>query len=207
MEMTIHRSRWTRSLSMEYWSKGDSLSVIYITAPPRERGTAFLKRGTEVWQWQPAIERIIKIPPSMMSQSWMGSDFTNDDLVKEASIVDDYTHTLLGDSTIRGHECHLIQMVPRPAAPIVWSKVLVWIEKDRYIELRAEYYNEQNEQENTLTLSDIKQMGGREIPTRWTMSPANEPQKSTTMRYESMEFNTPIRDSFFAQRTIKRMPR
>ena len=104
MRMEIIKPDWSRTIEMKTWTKGDSYSLILITAPPRDKGTAFLKRGNEIWQWVPSIDRTIKIPPSMMMQSWMGSDFTNDDLVKEASMVDDYTHTLAGDTTVDGRD-------------------------------------------------------------------------------------------------------
>jgi len=101
MAMKIVRPEWERNVEMKSWSKGDDYFLIYITAPAKDKGQVFLKRKKEMWNWVPSIERMIKIPPSMMMQSWMGSDFTNDDLVKQSSIVNDYTHTLLGEETIR----------------------------------------------------------------------------------------------------------
>ena len=126
--IVIVRPTWKRELSMKAWTKGEDYSMILITSPAREKGTVFLKRIKEVWNWIPAIERNIKLPPSMMSQSWMGTDFTNDDLVKEASSVSDYEHTHLGKEVIAGKECYKIEMVPKASAAIVWKKVIVWID-------------------------------------------------------------------------------
>src|SRR5690606_1606609 len=98
------------------WGKGDELALILVTAPARDKGTAFLKRGNEIWNWQPSIDRTVKMPPSMMAQSWMGSDFTNDDLVKHSSVVNDFDHTLLGSETIEGRACHKIEMIPKESA-------------------------------------------------------------------------------------------
>ncbi|MDD4033648.1 MAG: outer membrane lipoprotein-sorting protein, partial [Bacteroidales bacterium] len=122
--MTIQRPSWSRTLSMKSWNLGTEYSLIYVTAPAKEKGQVFLKRNNEMWNWVPSIERMIKIPPSMMMQSWMGSDFTNDDLVKESSIVNDYTHKLIGEETIEGYTCYKIKLIPLEEAPVVWGKVL-----------------------------------------------------------------------------------
>ena len=127
MTMEIVRPDWERSVSMKAWSKGEDYSLILITAPARDQGSAFLKRGNEIWNWLPDINRTIKMPPSMMSQSWMGSDFDNNDLVRESSIVVDYVHSFAGDSTISGYDAYKINMTPKEDAPIVWDKVVVFI--------------------------------------------------------------------------------
>ncbi len=114
MTMQTVRPRYTREISLKAWSLGDDYSLIYITAPARDLGTAFLKRGREMWNYLPGIDRTVRMPPSMMSQSWMGSDFTNDDLVRGVSTVDDYTHELTGKETVDGHECYVIEMIPLP---------------------------------------------------------------------------------------------
>jgi len=118
MTLTIVRPDWTRSITLKSWSKGTEYSLICISAPAKEKGQVFLKRQNDMWNWVPSIERIIKIPPSMMMQSWMGSDFTNDDLVKESSIVVDYTQTLLGKEKIRDQECYKIELIPLPDAAV-----------------------------------------------------------------------------------------
>ena len=121
MKMTIVRPDWKREVTMKGWALGRQYSLILITGPARDKGNAFLKRNKEMWNWQPSIDRSIKLPPSMMLQSWMGSDFTNDDLVKESSIVNDYTHELKGDSVIYGIPVHRIILTPKPEAPVVWG--------------------------------------------------------------------------------------
>jgi hypothetical protein len=123
MEMTLVRPKYTRSISMKSWSLGNEYFLIYITAPARDRGQVFLKRKNDMWNWMPNISRMIKIPPSMMAQNWMGSDFTNDDLVKMNSLVEDYDHKLLGEETIEGYSCYKIEMIPKPEAAVVWGKI------------------------------------------------------------------------------------
>ncbi len=205
MKMTVQRPTWSREISMKSWTKGTEYAIISITGPPREKGVVFLKRRTEVWNWLPSIEKIIKIPPSMMMQSWMGSDFTNDDLVKESSIVTDYTHQIVGDSTIEDRDCYEIELVPKPEAAVVWGKILAWISKKDYLELRIEYYDEDGKMVNLMILSDIREMGERMIPTRLELTPVEEPDHKTILIYSSIQFNRPIDDSFFTEQNMKRL--
>ena len=171
--MTIERPGWSRSISMKNWSLGNEYSLIYITAPAKEKGQVFLKRKNEMWNWIPSIERMVKIPPSMMMQSWMGSDFTNDDLVKESSLVKDYTHLLLGEEKVQGYDCYKIELIPTEDAPVVWGKINMWISKKDKLWLKAEYYDEDGFLVNYETLSDIKKMDDRIIPCRMEMTPRN----------------------------------
>jgi outer membrane lipoprotein-sorting protein len=205
LTMRVVRPDWSREVSMKSWSKGTDLALILITAPARDKGTTFLKRKTEIWNWLPSVEKVIKIPPSMMMQSWMGSDFTNDDLVRESSVVNDYTHSLLGDTTLEGRECWKIQLIPKPEAAVVWGKVYLWITKEQYLELRAEYYDEQGELINTMTLSNIRDLGGRVIPTYLKMIPADKPNHYTELEYHEAKWDFPIEDSFFSEQNMKRI--
>jgi len=118
MTIRIVRPTWSRDMHIKTWSKGSDYSFILITKPARDQGTVFLKRKKEIWNWLPSIERSIKLPPSMMMQSWMGSDFTNDDLIKESSIVDDYKHKVVGDSSILGRNAYKIELIPKPESAV-----------------------------------------------------------------------------------------
>ncbi len=205
MTMIIERPTWSRTVTMKSWSMGNEYSLIYITAPAKEKGQVFLKRESEMWNWVPNIERMIKLPPSMMMQSWMGSDFTNDDLVRESSIVTDYTHKIIGEETINGYESCKIELIPLPDAPVVWGKVLMWISKDEFYWLRSEFYDEDNILVNTETLSDIKKMDDRTMPTRMEMIPADEEGHKTIMIYDKIDFDVKIDESFFSQQNMKRI--
>jgi len=164
MTIEIVRPTWRRSMSIRAWTKGEQYSIMVVTAPAKDAGTVFLKRIKEIWNWVPSIERTIKLPPSMMSQSWMGTDFTNDDLVKESSRIDDYKHNIVGDSIIAGRKCWKIEMIPLPQAAVVWGKVNMWIDQKDYLELRLEFYDEDNKLVNILQGSDVKTLGGRTTP-------------------------------------------
>ena len=201
--MTIVRPSWTRSVSMKTWSLGNDYYMILITAPAQDKGQVFLKRNNEMWNWMPSISRIIRIPPSMMGQNWMGSDFTNNDLVKANSIVDDYTHTLLGTETISGYDCYKIQLTPKPDAAVVWDKIIVWIAKDKYFLLKAEYYNEDGELVNRETQSDIRHFDDRDIPSKLVMTPVKEKGKETTFQFQKINFNVSLKENFFSQQNMK----
>jgi len=205
VEMEIIRPSWTRTLRFKTWAKGDDFSLVYITHPPREKGQRFLKRDREMWNYVPAIDRMIKIPPSMMTQSWMGSDLTNDDLVNAASIVTDYDHELLRSEMHRGRECYVIKMVPHEDAPVVWGKVLCWISMDGFLNFRNEYYDEAGELVNEEILDEIEDVGDRTIPTRYTMIPADKEGHKTIMKFQEIEFGVEIEDRFFSIQNMKQM--
>lgn len=197
MTITTVRPKWTRSMSMKVWTKGTDYALLLIQSPAKDKGVAYLKRKKEVWNWLPALERTIKLPPSMMGESWMGTDFTNDDLVKEASVVDDYTHTLLGTEQQGGRDCYKIQMIPKPEAAVIWGKVIVWIDKKDFLQLRVEFYDESGDLVNTMIASEVKMMGGRLLPSKMDMIPADKKGHQTTITYESIQFDQPVADVFF----------
>ena len=205
MTMTIVRPKWTRAVSMKSWSKGDDFSMILITGPARDKGTTFLKREKEMWNWQPTINRNIKLPPSMMGQSWMGSDFTNDDLVKQASIVVDYTHKITGSETLEGRDCHKIELTPKANAAVVWGKVIMWVSKQDYLQLKGEMYDEDGELVNTMKASKIKNLGGRMIPSYQEMIPADKEGHKTILEFKNMAFDINLADDFFSVQNMKKV--
>jgi outer membrane lipoprotein-sorting protein len=205
MTMSIVRPNWSRTVSLKTWSKGTDYSIILITAPAKEKGQVFLKRKNEMWNWVPSIDKMIKIPPSMMMQSWMGSDFTNDDLVKQSSIVVDYTHKLLGKEIVRGQECYKLELVPLPDASVVWGKIITWITVKGLDLWRSEYYDEDMVLVNEENAYDIKRMGDREIPTRMEMEPVNKKGNKTLLMINSIRFNISIEESFFSQQNMKKV--
>jgi outer membrane lipoprotein-sorting protein len=204
-KMTLVRPDWTREVSMKVWSKGIDYYMILITSPAREKGQVFMKRDNEMWNWVPSINKMIKIPPSMMAQSWMGSDFTNDDLLKESSIVVDYHHTIVGSDSVEGFDCYMIQLLPKEDAAVVWGKVILWIAKDYYYQLKGEYYDEVGNLINTQYGSDIKNMGDRTLPSKLTMIPADKEGHKTILELIEMTFNENIPASFFSQQNMKRV--
>jgi len=199
VEMVIRtvRPTWMREMQCKTWMKGNSLAMIYITAPAKDKGVVFLKRKKEVWTWVPSLERTVKLPPSMMGQNWMGTDFTNDDLVKESSMVEDYNHSITGDTIIQNRSCYIINMIPKPDAAVVWSRVIICIDKKDYLELNCRFYDEDGKLINTMNSFDVKIMDDRLIPTRFEMIPADKKGQRTEMIYKKVRYDQPIDDSFF----------
>lgn len=205
MTMKIIRPTWERTVEMKNWIKGRNYALTLITAPAGEKGQTFLKRGNEMWHWMPSIGRLIKLPPSMMSQGWMGSDYTNNDILKEASIVEDYNHSLLGEDKVNGTICYKIKMVPKEDAAVVWDRVIKWISKEHFNQLKTEYYDEDGELVRTEILSEIREMDDRMIPTHIEVIPENEEGKKTVLELNEIQFNRNIPDNFFSQQNMKRV--
>jgi outer membrane lipoprotein-sorting protein len=205
MTMTIVRPTWERTVEFKNWTMGSDYAMTLIMAPAKEKGQAFLKRGTEMWNWMPSISRMIKLPPSMMADGWMGSDYTNDDILKESSIVKDFEHKLLGTETIEGSECWKIELVPHEEAAVVWGKIIKWISRDEYNQMKSEYYDEDEYLMKTEFSFDVKVMDGRHIPTRIEIIPADKKNQKTIIVLNNMKFNIPIEESFFSQQNMRQV--
>lgn len=205
MEMTLVRPRYERTITMKTWSLGSEYFMIYIESPARDKGQVFLKRQTEMWNWVPSISRMIKLPPSMMGQNWMGSDMTNDDLVKMNSLVKDYKQTIVGEEEIEGLSCYIIELIPNADANVVWGKIKLWVAHDEYFQLRGEYYDEDMDLVNTMEASEITQFDDRKLPAKLVMTPVNKEGHQTVMFTKSLKFTVPMKESFFSQQNMKRV--
>ena len=205
MSMTLIRPSWSRTISMKSWNKGNDYSLVLITAPAKEKGQVFLKRKTEMWNWVPKINRMIKLPPSMMMQAWMGSDFTNDDLVKMSSIVNDYNHKIISRDKYYDHDCYIIELRPIEDAAVVWGKIKIWVAvKEKYI-LKSEYYDEDFDLVNIEEFTEIKLVDNRKIPTKYIIIPKDKPGNKTVLIIKSIDFDIKISESFFSQQNMKRI--
>ncbi len=207
LTMQIITPDWQRSLKFSFVSQGKEKSFIRIEKPAKDRGVSFLRIGNEMWQYIPKINRVIKIPPSMMLRSWMGSDFTNDDLVKESSIVDDYEHRLLGMETVDGVPVYRIELTPRPDAVVVWGKIISLIRTQDYIPVEQLFFNERGEQVRRMTFSEIRRMGDRTIPTRMEVVTRKKPDNKTVLIYEKALFDRPVKSNIFTQQYLRRARR
>ncbi len=205
LSMTIIRPTWQRSIDFKSWTLGRDFALTLITSPPKEAGQTFLKRGSEMWSWNPSISRLIKLPPSMMSQGWMGSDYTNDDILKESSVVNDYKHELVGEEIVGGRLCHKIKMTAKENAAIVWGKQFRWIDKKDFLILKVELYDEDGYLVRTETASDIKIMDNRLIPSKIEMVPAEEPENKTILLIREVKYNIAVEEQFFSQQNMKRV--
>ena len=205
LKMTIVRPDWSREIQLKSWASGDDYSLILVTSPARDKGTAFLKRKKEMWNWQPRINRSIKMPPSMMSQSWMGSDFTNDDLARASSTVNDYKHALLGEESIEGRTCWIVELIPHEGVGVVWGKIKMWVDKADFLQMKSEFYDEDDYLVNTMNGKEITTLGGKTLPRILEVIPAEEEGHKTVVEYLSLDFESPIKESFFSIQNMKRV--
>ena len=205
MSMKVIRPEWQRTIEFKSWTLGKDFALALITAPAKETGQTFLKRGSEMWSWNPSISRLIKLPPSMMSQGWMGSDYTNDDILRESSVVNDYVHEIVGEENIDGRSCYKINMTARESASIVWGKQIRWIDKKDFLVLKAELYDEDGYLVRTETGSGIRIMDGRTITSKIELVPEEEPENKTLIEILEIKFNIPVEESYFSQQNMKRV--
>ncbi len=203
-EMKIQTQDWHRSIKMESWAVGTEKSFIRILFPKKEKGIGFLKVGNEMWQYLPKVRRTIKIPPSMMLASWMGSDFTNDDLARESSLIQDYTHKLIGIKELDGISAYQIELTSKTDAAVVWEKILLHCTISDFIPLQEDYFDESGQLERTVKFSDIKLLGDRKIPTRITLTRTGEPLRKTELIYHEIEFDVSIPDKIFTLNNLKK---
>lgn len=201
--MVVTTSRGDRTMKMESWNRGNDKSFIKILYPKQDNGITFLKIDTTMWQYVPKIEKTIKIPSSMMMQSWMGSDFTNDDMSKESSIVDDYIPTITSEDA----QNYTLTLIPKLDAPVVWGKIIMTIQKEHFIPLKAIYFDEDGKQKRVLEYSDIKIVGTRYFPAVMTLIPSDKENNKTVVTMDEINFDTPIEDSRFTMSALKRYSR
>lgn len=200
--MTIHRPDWERSMTIEAWTRGTKDSLFFITAPAKDKGNGTLKKGREMWTFNPKVNRVIKLPPSMMSQAWMGSDFSNNDLAKSDSVIDDYDHTIESVKESDGHKVYVIRSIPKPTAPVVWGMQRLYLRDDK-IMLREEFYDEDRQLVKAMTGSDIRMLGGKLFPKVWRMQKAEVKDEYTQLDYQELKFLPDLPDRFFTITSLK----
>jgi outer membrane lipoprotein-sorting protein len=202
--MTVHTPEWQRTLEMNFWYDYPDNTFIRITGPAKDAGTGTLRLGSNMWTYLPSVERVIKIPPSLMLQAWMGSDFTNDDLVKESSLSTDYTHRIEGETTEDGDACYRLLATPKPNAAVVWGKLVLLIRKTDYIPRREEFYDERGALQKTLYFDQIRPAGERNYPMRWRMVSNTKPGHETTLTFSSLVFDKPVPADVFTRQNLER---
>jgi outer membrane lipoprotein-sorting protein len=206
VEMVIHRPSWQRSMTMEAWTKGAAKSLIRITAPAKDEGNGTLKNGRDMWTYNPKVNRVIKLPPSLMSQAWMGSDFSNNDLSKTDSIINEYTHTLTGTQSSDGHKVYVIKSMPNPGAPVVWGMQELKIRDDDVL-LSQTFFDESLAPVKQMTASDIRMMGGRMFPAAWKMQEVGKDDQYTLLLYHKLAFSDDLPDRLFTVQELKTLRR
>ena len=202
MRMEIDTENWSRTLEMSVWSLGTEYSLIRVESPVREAGAATLKVENEVWEYLPRADRTIKIPPSMLLGAWMGSHFTNDDLVKESRIIEDYDIAISFEGDRDGEEVWEFTMTPKPEAPVIWGRIEQQIRKRDRMPIWAHYYDEDGTLSRTIAFSDFRALGGRTVPARMVIEPADGEER-TVVTYLELEFDVGLAEDFFSLRNLR----
>lgn len=196
VSMTIHRPDWERAMSMKSWTRGQNDALVRFTAPAKDAGNATLKLDRDTWVFNPKLNQVIKLPPSMMAQSWMGSDFSYNDLAKSEDLVIDYTHRITGSEQVGGHQVTTIEAMPKPGAPVVWGKVVVKARDDNVV-TEETFFDQDMKPARIMTTDKIGPLGDREYPLVMTMHPQDAPGQWTRVETKTAQFNTAAPDYIF----------
>ena len=199
MTMEISTPDFSRSMSMESWALGLDYSLVRVLEPKKERGVSTLKRENDMWNYLPKIKKVLKVPPSMMMGSWMGSDFTNDDLMREGSWVDEFDVALSEDDSR-----YTLDLVAKPNTVTVWGKMQIIIDKSNLMPIKQTYFDEDGSPMREMIFSEVKSFSGVMLPTVMELKPLNKPENVTRVIYESMEFNVDIDEDFFSLQNLKK---
>jgi len=202
--MRVKTEHYTRTMRMEGWSKGKEKTLFHVLEPLREKGTKTLKSDNHIYTYLPKTDRTIRLTSGMMMGSWMGSHLTNDDLVKEARLEEDYNAKITFEGDRNGQKIIEFTLVPKPDAPVVWGKLLMTILADTYTPLVERYYDEDMKLARTFTFSDMKMLAGQERPALLRVIPADKPDEYTEFIYEELELNIPLSDAMFSKQSLKR---
>lgn len=201
--MDVVTPHYSRSITMQIWSLGTTYSLVRVTSPPRDAGTSTLKVGNDLWNYLPRVDRTIRLPASLMGASWMGSDFTNDDLVKESRIIDDYDIATSFTGRRDGALVWEFTLTPKPDAAVVWGRIVEQIRQDDLMPIWARYYDDRDSLVRTMTFTDYRQMGGRLVPATMVVHPAGKAGQQTTLRYSALEFDVGLTPAFFSLEQLR----
>lgn len=200
--MTIHRPDWERIMTIKAWTLGESDSLFVITEPAKDRGNGTLKAGKGMWMYNPKVNRVIKLPPSMMSQSWQGSDFSNNDLAKSDCLIKDYVHTLEDTKIYEGKKIYSIKSMPKSEAPVIWGMIILTIREDNIL-LSETFFNEDLAPVKIMTAWDIQMVGDKLFPMRWKMQKSEAANEYTLFVYEKIKFEKSLNKNIFTQTNLK----
>jgi outer membrane lipoprotein-sorting protein len=202
VDMIIHRPDWKRVFTIKVWTSGNKNSLFTILAPAKDNGNGTLKKGKEMWMYNPKVNRVIKLPPSMMSQAWMGSDFSNNDLSKSDSLINDYSHTIIGTEVQALKKVYIIKSIPKPQVPVVWGMQTIKIREDNLF-LEQAFYDEEMKLVKTLKFTDIQMLGGKLYPKKMIMQKADEKDKYTIVEYKMLSFEKNLPADMFTLSSLK----
>ena len=205
--MTITTPDWERTLRLRFWEDAaNDRAFVRVLSPPKEEGSASLKLGNEMWTYLPEVERSMKIPPSMMAQSWMGSDFTNEDIVNSDDYVDEYEHALVDTAVLDSTPVYVIESIPRPGAPVVWGKIRYYARRSDYLPVLQEYYDEDGSKVRHMSFARFRTIDGRVIPTLYAVEPLTEDEAGhrTELLIEEIDIDVDLPGGVFTRANLER---
>ncbi len=202
VEMTIRRSNGDRNLTMESWTEGEDKGLVRFTAPARDAGNATLQIGNRTWVYNPKLSQVIQLPASAMTQSWMGSDFSYDDMTQTEDTVDDYDHRLLESRRSGGFTLYVIESVPKRGKPIVWGKLIITVRSDNVV-MRQDFYDQRGALVRSMITDQVRNIAGRPYPAVMTMTSEAKPQEWTRMTTVSAEFNIAVPNYLFTRSNLQ----
>lgn len=202
MSMTIHRPDWERSMTIEGWSKGDELSLVRVIEPKKDAGNATLLNDSTMWTFNPKVNRVIKVPSSMMSQSWMGSDFSNRDIAKSTDVIDQYDHSLTAVEDRDGHRHYVITSIPHEDAAVVWGREVLTV-RDDWVLMEHQFWDQDGVLVKSLRTIEVAEMGGRPVARVMRMNKADEPDRWTELLAHSIAFDVDLPDSLFTLASLR----
>jgi outer membrane lipoprotein-sorting protein len=203
IRMYVKTDRYERTMKMESWSQGTEKTLIRILEPSRDAGMSTLKVGDNIWNYLPKVDRTMKVPGAMMSGSWMGSHFSNDDLVKDSRLSEDFTGSITERPAEDGSGHYIVELVPQPNAAVVWGRIVVEVSAD-LMPMEVGYYDEDGSLKRTMRFLEVLEMDGRRIPSVMELIPADKPGEVTRITYESLDFDADVSDSRFSLQSLKR---
>ncbi|MGS0681463.1 outer membrane lipoprotein-sorting protein [Shewanella sp. 125m-7] len=202
LTMVIHRPDWQRSMTVQGWTQGDKKSLVRVTEPKVDAGNAFLIDDKQMWSYSPKINRVIKVPSSMMNQSWMGSDFSNKDVSRTTELLDDYSHRLIHTQELDGHRVYTIESIPHESAPVVWGKQ-VTVLRDDWVMLRQEFWDQDNKLVKSMECGDIEAVGNRSVAMRCRMSQVEKALEWTEIRNQNVRFDMTLPGYMFTLSNLR----
>lgn len=205
MKVSIQRPKWTKTMRLKTWGKGNDYALAYILGPEKDKGTVYLKNATGVYNYLPKINRTVKLPNALLNQNWMGTDMSTDDIVKLSRLKEDYNAKMMGTKSILGKSCYWIELTPKDEADVLWGKLELFIDKQDFLQMRAIFYDEDMEAVNQLETLEVKKIGGKTVAAKMKMIPSNKSGHSTVVEYESIQFNKPISSSFFTKENMSKV--
>jgi outer membrane lipoprotein-sorting protein len=204
LTMEVVTEHYQRSMKLKAWSLGKEYSLFVITYPPKDRGVATLKAKQDIWNYLPRVNRVIRVPTSMMMANWMGSHFTNDDLVKESRMSEDYDARITFEGERNGVAVYDIVLIPKPDAPVVWGRIEITVVQDTLIPTKSLYYDEAGNLSRTMFFKDVRNLGGRMVPAVMELVPEDKPGEKTVVTYDSLELGLGLKPDFFSRATLTR---